>query len=252
MTCQIAQRSCSKTVKRTLLQLQAACSDTANTYMQPSPETECAMLAQWATDAYYRVVISKYQGIPTICRAMRCFPQSSDIQVSCCTCLELLAASQQHTIHEAEGVALVIAAMKNHPQSIQVHSAACQALRDMSLSIMHHGVSNAAASGTDMDCINAVSVTQEEAQPKNKGSEIVMPDLIQLLERAKLMYMTPSGHSGANGLLSILNNSLDQKSLAVKVYAMDIESSVSTKGLSSQRCDDLLDWRTQIRPQMYG
>jgi hypothetical protein len=219
--------------------------------MQPSPETECAMLAQWATDAYYRVVISKYQGIPTICRAMRCFPQNSDIQVSCCTCLELLAGSQQHTIHEAEGVALVIAAMKNHPQSIQVHSAACQALRNMSLSIMHHGVRNAAASGTDIDCTNAAPVTQG-AQPKNKDSEILVPDLIQLLERAKLMYMTPSGHSGADGLLSILNNSLDQKSLAVKVDAMDIESSVSTKGLSSQRCDDLLNWRTHIRPQMYG
>ncbi len=53
------------------------------------------MLAQWATDAYYKVVITKNQGIPTICQAMQVYANNQSIQRSGCTALLLLAASQQ-------------------------------------------------------------------------------------------------------------------------------------------------------------
>jgi hypothetical protein len=73
------------------------------------------MLTQWATDAYYKVVITKNQGIPTICQAMQVYiTNNQSIQRSGCTALLLLAASQQPAIQRAGGVSLAIAALRNH------------------------------------------------------------------------------------------------------------------------------------------
>jgi hypothetical protein len=136
------------------------------------------MLAQWATDAYYKVVISKYHGISLLCQAMKVFPGDANLQVSCCTGLAQLASSHQDAIQTAGGVSLIINAMRNHPQSIQVQSAACESLRNMSVSILN----------------------QVQQAPKQT-------DLIQLLERAKTMYITPQGRNCATHLLMILNDS---------------------------------------------
>jgi hypothetical protein len=221
MALQIAQRSSSKTVKTILAQLKDDCSSSSCSSQYQAlaattteaPETKCVMLAQWATDAYYKVVISKYQGIPIICLAMRCYPQNATIQVACCTSLELLAyASQKQAIQDAGGVALVVAAMRNHPQSIQVQSAACQALRNMSLSIIllqkDHGVV-LEQSSSSLKCSPLEECSLHHHHNNSQAeSEILVPDLIQLLERAKNTYMTPSGHSSANDLLSILHDSM--------------------------------------------
>jgi hypothetical protein len=62
------------------------------------PEKECSLISQWAMDAYYRVVITKCNGIATICHAMEVFPDHERIQASCCTALLLLLAPSSHSL----------------------------------------------------------------------------------------------------------------------------------------------------------
>jgi hypothetical protein len=138
----IAQRSTSsKTVKKTLSDLQDSC-DSSNTKGTQTarggaaaPQSECALLAQLAIDDYYKVVIGKNKGILTICSVMRCYPDNASVQASCCTILHLLATSHQNEINQTGGVSLIVSALQNHSKSRQVQSVACEALRDMSLSI---------------------------------------------------------------------------------------------------------------------
>jgi hypothetical protein len=186
---QIAQRSSSKTVKTCIDNIEQMCQQQTS---EPSttleyPETECSTLAQWATDAYYKVVISKYHGIAALCQAMRVFPGNANLQVSCCTALARLAASQQDAIQTEAGVSLIILAMRNHSQSIQVQSAACESLRNMSVAILYQ---------------------VQQVPPKQT-------DLIELLERAKTMYITPQGRNSATHLLMMLNESKDCLRLAL-------------------------------------
>ena len=123
---QIAQRSNSKTVKRTIAALEEKCrhfeenrdldaptqtcgarsasmpvlglhkqfhqSASHNTVLQP--EMECSMIADWSSDSYYRVVITKCRGISTLCRALEVFPNNVQIQESCCTALGFLLPAQ--------------------------------------------------------------------------------------------------------------------------------------------------------------
>ena len=193
---QIAQRSSSKTVKTCIDNIDQLCQQHTSEPSRTveSPETDCAMLAQWSTDAYYKVVISKYHGISALCQAMRLFPCDANLQVSCCTALAQLAASQQDAIQSAGGVSLIILAMRNHPQSIQVQSVACESLRNLSLSILN----------------------QVQQAPKQT-------DLIQLLERAKTMYMTPQGHNSVTHLLTILND-FTNNSLRLEVESSESSS----------------------------
>jgi hypothetical protein len=186
---QIAQRSSSKTVKTCIDNIEQLCQQQTSESSRTieSPEVECAMLSQWATDAYYKVVISKYHGISALCQAMRVFPGGANLQVSCCIALAELAASQQDAIQTSGGVSLIILAMRNHPQSIQVQSAACESLRNLSVSILN----------------------QVQQAPKQT-------DLIQLLERAKTMYMTPQGRNSVTHLLTILNDSKNSPRLKVE------------------------------------
>jgi hypothetical protein len=93
----IAQRSTSsKVVKKILSELQDSCDILSKgspcSSRPPPPESECAMLAQLAVDAYYRVVIAKNKGISTICSAMKSYPENASIQASCCAALHYLLA----------------------------------------------------------------------------------------------------------------------------------------------------------------
>jgi hypothetical protein len=73
------------------------------------------------------VVISKYQGIPTIVLAMTTFPDNADVQSFCCSTLKSL--TNKLLIHQASGVPAILKAMTNHPSSIVVQFEALEALR---------------------------------------------------------------------------------------------------------------------------
>ena len=99
----------------------------------PSPIQEFSILAQWAADSYYRVVISANNGFSTIVRAMKTFPQDRGLQECCCLTLSNLCLSGNlEKAEQAGSVSAVIQAMKNHSSSVAVQSAACDALRNMS------------------------------------------------------------------------------------------------------------------------
>ena len=264
---QIVQRSDSKAVKNTIAKIEYVCQQahapppsiplqiysqapaspaaSPNGFIVQAPETECAMLAQWATDAYYKVVISKYNGIPAICDAMELFSNHVNLQASCCTALGRLTIAQspnqmhpQHitnpTAPSAPGgdpsinqriVSLIIRAMKTHPQSILVQSAACEALRNQSLLILKQMTFRDERRTSPQLTINSTISLDPSTSPttptncmmlptalsgcKLGGEAIVVEDLIQLLERARAMYITPSGHVSATDLLGILHKALE-------------------------------------------
>lgn len=121
---QTAQRSNAASVKSVIADLQRVC-ETAET--SEPPLRICSMLAQWASvDAYYKVVITKYNGIQSTIRAMHAFLQSADLQSMCCTILATL--SNKCLIFQEGGAYAIVEAMKRHPSSIIVQSAALEAL----------------------------------------------------------------------------------------------------------------------------
>ncbi len=124
----LAQRSNGSTVKSVIADLQRICEEYATNDNVEAPLHEVEMLSQWASvDAYYKVVISKYQGIPTIVLAMKTFPENADVQSFCCSTLKSL--NNKLMIHQADGVQAILNAMTNHPSSIVVQSEALEALR---------------------------------------------------------------------------------------------------------------------------
>ena len=118
------------------------------------------MLAQWSVDAYYKVLISKYQGLPAVVSAMRAFPYHADLQAYCCCVLKNLTGKV--SIQQAGGPAACIQAIRQHPHSIHLQSEAFQALRFQAPLIIQEGV-------------------------------VDMEELVQLLENAKQMYLTVPG-----------------------------------------------------------
>lgn len=140
------------------------------------PEAECCVLAQWAVDSYYQVVIANKEGIQAIVRVMTVFPDYRGIQEACCLALGNLCVSNGKNLKLTEGaggVQAVIAAMRNHPQSVAVQSAACDALRNMSGLIL----------------IKLSSATTD-----------VGSDLLDVLSRAKEMPLHPSHRHIATAL----------------------------------------------------
>ncbi|KAL3917782.1 MAG: hypothetical protein SGILL_004549 [Bacillariaceae sp.] len=109
-----------------------------NDQTQPpqAPVMQCSMLAQWAhADAYYKVVITKYRGIPIIIRAMKAFPDDEDIQGTCCRLLTSLTNKVQ--VFQEGGVDALLNAMKSHPSSIVVQSAALEGILALMPLVMH-------------------------------------------------------------------------------------------------------------------
>jgi hypothetical protein len=118
----------------TVRQIVAAIHQQCDLNGQP-PEEECCVLAQWAADVYYRVVIAGKQGIPAIVRAMATFPYHAGLQECCCLALGnlcLQSPTNVMTIGQLGGVHSIVTAMKLHSTSVAVQSAACDALRNMS------------------------------------------------------------------------------------------------------------------------
>ena len=144
------------------------------------PLKECAMLAQIASDAYYRVVIGTSGGVEAIATAMKAFPMHQNIQESCCSALGRLCdrnGNNTAVVESLGGLQAIMAAMKNHTDSIAVQSEACEALRKMSTLIV------------------------TEARKSGKG---FLDELQGLLSAAKEMYITPSAKKSAEQLLTAI------------------------------------------------
>jgi Armadillo/beta-catenin-like repeat len=142
------------------------------------PEEECYLLAQWAVDSYYKVVIAGNGGIFALIRAMQAFPSCQGLQECCCTALGNLCASSecnQKAVDTAGGIRQIVAAMKLHSQSVAVQSAACEALRNMSSSV----------------------------QKQVEESTTVTCELIDVLQHAKEMYLHPNHRRTAEQLLAV-------------------------------------------------
>lgn len=115
-------------------------STTTDQHRPTAPEQECFILAQWAVDSYYRVVISANGGVAALVRAMEIFPYHRELQECCCLALGNLcmSGSSLPAVEQASGIYYVVAAMKNHPHSAAVQSAACDAIRNMLGLVLNH------------------------------------------------------------------------------------------------------------------
>lgn len=138
------------------------------------PFADCAMLAQIGTDAYYRVVIGSADGVNTLIKAMSTFPHHAPLQEVCCRALGNLCernGSNQLAIQNNGGIQQIVSTMQCHGTSIAVQSAACEALQSMTALILAEEDSNS---------------------------------IVQVLSKARDMYITPQSKASADQLLIAL------------------------------------------------
>lgn len=179
----LATRSGGRAVRKMISDIEARCDlkmkASPDSQIAP-PEEECCILAQWASDSYYGIVIAGKNGIPAIVRAMKVFSGHRGMQECGCLALgNLCCSSAVNLIHteNAGGVGQIINAMRNHPNSVAVQSAACDALRNMSSLILAHAQSETSA---------------------------VASELIEVLSNCKQMILRPSQSRIADSLLTTL------------------------------------------------
>lgn len=174
---QVVQRSNGSTVKSVIARLQEIVNQASdnesdmdgslwsNSDLPTAPHQEMAMLSQWASvDAYYKVVITKYNGIPTIVKIMKIYSDDPDIQVYGMMIMTHLGNKQQ--IHDHDGVDVCIKALVRFSSSIEVQSHGYIMLKSQ-----------------------AMLLTQE---PQDR-----LGPLVALLESSKTMYLTQAGRDGA-------------------------------------------------------
>jgi hypothetical protein len=136
------------------------------------------MLSQWAiADTYYKVVITKYRGIPVIIRAMEAFPDDEDIQGTCCTILTSLTNKVQ--IFQEGGVDAFLRAMTNHPTSIVVQSAALEGLSALMPLVQHLEENNRET----LEEIEMVTKLAEDMYLTEAGSKALQEVLIQVAKQ---------------------------------------------------------------------
>ena len=175
--------------------------------VQP-PLQECAMLAQWSVDAYYKVLISKYKGIPAIVNALNTFASCADVQAYGCSALKNMG--NKLSVQEAGATPAALAALRNHPTSIHVQSECCELLQNQAPVILQDAQhptpqeseeddhAKSSLSGKKGGILKkAVSAGTED------GSRIraVADELIPLLCHAKEMYLTKHGKTAVFFLL---------------------------------------------------
>lgn len=139
------------------------------------PLLQCSMLAQWArVDSYYKVVITKYQGISVVIRAMKAFANSEEVQASCCVTLANLPNKVQ--VFQEGGVEAILNAMKRHPSSISVQSAALEALSGIMPLIQH----------------------------LEENNDDTLHEIRTLVQRTEDMYLTENGKKAAMDVLQMM------------------------------------------------
>ena len=187
----LAQRSNAQGVKDLVSSIENKC--TANKSSETAisnprersmlvPDQECSVLSQVANDAYYKVVIGSSNGVAILIKAMNTFPQEAGLQEACCQALGNLCernGGNQLAVQREDGIKAIVAAMRRHSGSIAVQSAACEALRTLSTLILAH------------------------ADEPQKPSPL-LSDVIELLQMATDMYITPTSKESAEQLLSVL------------------------------------------------
>jgi hypothetical protein len=178
-TFMMINRSGGATVKAMIPAILARCEQAERSSDVTAPEEECYLLAHWAVDAFYKVVIASNGGIAALIRAMQCFPNQAGLQECCCKAIANLCAqstTNQGTLEQCHGVRQVIAAMQYHASSVAVQSAACEALASLCPDVLWRSV----ADSLDVTC-----------------------DLLQVLQHAKDMYLHPIHRSTAERLLQL-------------------------------------------------
>lgn len=175
---QVAQRSNGSTVKSVIAQLHDIVANatengefdtedemlTNNVDLPLAANQEMALLSQWASaDVYYKVVITKYQGIPTIIKIMQLYAEDPEIQVYGMITLSHLTNKQQ--IYESGGVQVCINALRRFSSSIEVQSQGFGMLKSQAMLLMQ--------------------------EPHDR-----IRSLASLLALAKDMYLTKTGRDG--------------------------------------------------------
>jgi hypothetical protein len=139
----LMSRSGGATVKRIVRTIQERChaqelsirSSDEDVRSAVSPPTdEMFILARWAVDSYYKVVIARQSGVTAILEAMRVFPWCQGLQECCCLAMANLCFDSDRNLavmDNAGGFRQIVDTMKNHRTSIAVQSAACDALRNI-------------------------------------------------------------------------------------------------------------------------
>jgi hypothetical protein len=178
-TFMMINRSGGATVKAMIPAILARCDEAAQRSDVTAPEEECYLLAHWAEDAFYKVVIASNGGIVAFIRAMQSFPHQAGLLECCCKALANLCAqstTNQGTLEQCHGVRHIIATMQYHASSVAVQSAACEALASLSPDVLWRSV----AGSLDVTC-----------------------DLLQVLQHAKDMYLHPTHRNTAERLLQL-------------------------------------------------
>jgi hypothetical protein len=130
-----------------------------------APLQEMAMLSQWASvDAYYRVVISKYQGISTTIKIMNLYRENPDIQVYCLLTLSQLPNKKQ--INKHGGVEACIQTMQRYPTSIEIQSQAFEVLKTQAAALLLE-------SRDSLSPLHELVVTADDLYLTQKGRECV-------------------------------------------------------------------------------
>ena len=127
-------RSGGSTIKEIIRTINDRCDQVHAGVTVDPPRDEITILAHFAPDAFYRVVISGKQGLQAITRAMVAFPNCRELQECGCLALGNLCTQNNNLViaDQAGAVQTTISAMRLHPASVAVQSAACEALRNMS------------------------------------------------------------------------------------------------------------------------
>jgi Armadillo/beta-catenin-like repeat len=97
-----------------------------------APEEECYLLAQWAVDSYYKVVIGANGGLDALVSALECFSQNALVQEYACTALAHLCrtsvALQQQAVAARVVPLLLQSTLRIHAGQVAVVAAACEVL----------------------------------------------------------------------------------------------------------------------------
>ena len=159
----LVTRSGGSTVRQLLETIHSRCIEREQGLPSSQPPvTECCILAQWAADPYYGVVISGRDGVSTILQAMRSFDSEKGMQEACTLLLANLCVASPclaETIEREGCVARIVAAMKVYPDSTAVQAAACDALRNLNALILSK---IATREGDYEELLKALSYTKEQ------------------------------------------------------------------------------------------
>jgi Armadillo/beta-catenin-like repeat len=166
-----------------------------------APEEECYLLAQWAVDSYYQVVIGANGGLDALVRALECFPHHALVQEYACTALAHLCRRSSSSADEYPQQAMTTAtAARVVPlllqstlpihagSSVAVVAAACEALSVLApvwLANNTGGVSSLSSSS---------SSTTETSRYRE--------DVVSVLRNVQGMYLHPHHKRTAEQLLT--------------------------------------------------